>query len=71
MLLLSITQRHLCLPLGSDIHDQDDLSLELIEIILLVAREFCVEIVELGHFLGKVWKGREELTVCVKVKVRW
>ena len=36
-------------PLGSDVHDQDDLSLELVEIVLLVARELGLEAVELGH----------------------
>ena len=38
-----------CSPLGSDVHDQDDLSLELVEIVLLVAGELGLEVVEPGH----------------------
>lgn len=62
-------QRGLCSPLGSDIHDQDDLSLELLEIVLLVAREFGLEVVEFGHCSGEVWRGSEKLTVRLKVKM--
>ena len=65
-----IYQRHLFLPLGSDVHDQDDISLELLEIVLLVAREFGLEVVEFGHFLGEVWNGSEEPTVRVRMEVR-
>jgi hypothetical protein len=64
-------QGGLCSPLGSDIHDQDDLSLELLEIVLLVAREFGLEVVEFGHCSGEVWRGSEKLTVKVGRKQRW
>ena len=69
-------QRGLCSPLGSDIHDQNYLSLELLEIVLLVAREFGLEVVEFGHSCpGEVWRGSEKLTVRLKVKMgrqrRW
>jgi len=43
-------QPHPRSPLGSDVHNQDDLSLELLKIVLLVAGEFGLEVVKLGHY---------------------
>jgi len=61
---------HHCLPLGSDVHDQDDLSLELREIVLLVAGEFGLEVVELGHCTRGVSKRSGKPTIRVEVKMR-
>lgn len=65
-----LRQRDLCSPLGGHVHDQDDLSFELLEIVFLVAREFGLEVVELGHCSGESWRGNTKLTARVKVKVK-
>ena len=65
----SPNQRHLHSPLRSNVHDQDDLSLELVEFVLLVTRELGLEAVELGHRPGKVWRGSGKLAVGVEMKV--
>ena len=40
---------NIILPLGSNVHNQDDFSLELLKIVLLVAGKVGLEAVELGH----------------------